>query len=186
MKLFSVRKFRRIYPRLCGLGPPAAAHGSTNFIKRRLLASWSTAQIEPSESISRLLISAVHHRSDGWGGWLRPGAARARARDGASRPSAVAHRSSSFLELRWLVFNEFAPTGSQRRGERDHDSLNRRRAETEPGYGEAARSVLGDGEGGLWWRFGSKDVRQGFLELPSSFSTDQLLWTAENSNLAAT
>jgi hypothetical protein len=43
----------------------------------------------------------------------------------------------------------FAPTGSQRRGELDHANLNRRRAATEPGNGEAAWSVLGDGEGGL-------------------------------------
>jgi hypothetical protein len=53
--------------------------------------------------------------------------------------------------------------------------------------GEAAQPVLGDGEGGLRWSFDSKDVRRGFLELPPSFSTDQLLWTAaENSNLVAT
>jgi hypothetical protein len=58
---------------------------------------------------------------------------------------------------------------------------------TESDNGEAAQPVLGDGEGGLRWSFGSKDVRRGFLELPSSFSTDQLLrTTAENSNLVAT
>jgi hypothetical protein len=57
----------------------------------------------------------------------------------------------------------------------------------ESGNGEAARPVLGDGEGGLWWSFGSKDVHQGFLKLPSSFSTEQLLWTAaKNSNWLAT
>jgi hypothetical protein len=55
------------------------------------------------------------------------------------------------------------------------------------GNGEAARSVLVDGEGGLRWSFDSKDMRQGFLELPSSFSTDQLLLSVvENSNLLAT
>jgi hypothetical protein len=42
----------------------------------------------------------------------------------------------------------------------------------ESGNGEAARPLIGDGEGGLRWSFGSKDVRRGFLELPSSFSTD--------------
>jgi hypothetical protein len=53
----------------------------------------------------------------------------------------------------------------------------------ESGDGEAARPVLGDGEGGLEWSFGSKGVHRGFCELPSSFSTDQLLWTTvENSN----
>jgi hypothetical protein len=91
MKLFSLRKIRRICPRLRGPGPPALAHGSTNFIKCRLLASGSMAQIEPSESVSRLLISVVHHRSDGRGDWLQLGAARAHARNGASRPSVAAH-----------------------------------------------------------------------------------------------
>jgi hypothetical protein len=57
----------------------------------------------------------------------------------------------------------------------------------EPDNSEAARPVLGDGEGGLWWSFSSKDMRQGFLEPPSSFSTDHLLQSAvENSNLVAT
>jgi hypothetical protein len=106
MELFSLRKIRRICPRGSGPGLPASAHGSTDFIKRRSLASGSTAQIEPSEPVSRVLISVIHHQSDGRGGWLRPGAARPHARDGASRPSAVARRSSSFLELRWSVFDE--------------------------------------------------------------------------------
>jgi hypothetical protein len=43
----------------------------------------------------------------------------------------------------------FAPTGSQQRGERLYANLNRRRAATKPGNGEAARPVLADGEGGL-------------------------------------
>jgi hypothetical protein len=43
----------------------------------------------------------------------------------------------------------FAPTGSQRRGERVYANLNQRRAATKPSNGEAARSVLVDGEGGL-------------------------------------
>jgi hypothetical protein len=43
----------------------------------------------------------------------------------------------------------FAPTGSQRQGERVYANINRRRAATEPGNGEAARPVHGGGEGGL-------------------------------------
>jgi hypothetical protein len=43
----------------------------------------------------------------------------------------------------------FAPTGSQRRGERVYANLNRQRAATKPGNSEAARLVLVDGEGGL-------------------------------------
>jgi hypothetical protein len=44
----------------------------------------------------------------------------------------------------------FAPTGSQRRGERVFANLNRQRVTTEPDNNEAARPVLGDGVGGLW------------------------------------
>jgi hypothetical protein len=111
MELFFLRKIHRIRPRGCGPGPLASAHGSTNFIKRRSLTFGLMAQIEPSEPVSQLLISVIHHRSDGRGSWLLPGAARARARGGASRPSAAAHRSSSFLELRWSVFDEVCPDG---------------------------------------------------------------------------
>jgi hypothetical protein len=145
-----------------------------DFIKHQSLATGSTGRIKPSESVSQLLISAVHHRSDGWGGWLWPTAAR--------------HGRERRLARVWVFTSyggrfplRFAPTGSQRWGERDHANLNRQRAATEPGNSEAARPVLGDGEGGLRWSFGSKDMRQGFLELPSSFSTDQLIrTTAEN------
>jgi hypothetical protein len=106
MVLFLLRKIHRICPQHRGLGPPAPAHGSMDFIKCRSLPSRSTAQIDPSEPLFRLLISVVHHRSGSRGGWLWPGAASARARGGASRPSVAAHRSSSFLELLWSVFDE--------------------------------------------------------------------------------
>jgi hypothetical protein len=43
----------------------------------------------------------------------------------------------------------FAPTGSQRGGERDYSNLNWRRAARKPDNGEAAQPVLVDGEGGL-------------------------------------
>jgi hypothetical protein len=106
-------------------------------------------QIETSVPVSRLLISTVHHRSDGRGGWLRPGAAQARAHGDASRPSATAHRSSSFLELRWSVFDEACSYSITATMERDYANLNQRRATMEPDNGEVARPVLGDGEGGL-------------------------------------
>jgi hypothetical protein len=83
MELFSLRKIRRICPRHRGPGPPAPAHRFMNFIKHRPLATGLTAQIDTSESVSRLLILVVHHRSDGRGGWLRPAAARAQAHDGS-------------------------------------------------------------------------------------------------------
>jgi hypothetical protein len=187
MELFSLRKIRRICPQHRGPGPPAPAHGSTDFIKRRPLATRSMAQIKLIESVSQLLISALRHRSDGWDDWVRPGAAPARARSDVSRPSTTAHRSSSFLELRGWFLMRFAPTGSQQWGERVYANLNRQRAAMKPGNGEAARPVLVDGEGGLRWSFNSKDMCQGFLEVPSSFWTDQLLRSAvENLNLVAT
>jgi hypothetical protein len=43
----------------------------------------------------------------------------------------------------------FALTGSRRRGERVYANRNRRRVARMPDNGEAARSVLVDGEGGL-------------------------------------
>jgi hypothetical protein len=43
MELFSLRKIHRICPQHRGPGPPAPAHGSTDFIKRRSLATGSTA-----------------------------------------------------------------------------------------------------------------------------------------------
>jgi hypothetical protein len=79
MELSSLRKIRRICLWGCGPGPLASAHGSTDFIKRQPLPTRSTAQIKPSESVSRLLISAVHHRSDGWDGWLQTRAVWAHA-----------------------------------------------------------------------------------------------------------
>jgi hypothetical protein len=73
----------------------------------------------------------------------------AHARGGVSRLSLAAHRSSSFLELRGRFSMRFAFTGSQLRGECVFANLNRRRATTKPGNGEAAQPVLVDGEGGL-------------------------------------
>jgi hypothetical protein len=108
MKLFSLRKIHRICPRHRRPGPPASAHGSMDFIKHRPLAFGSTTQIKSSELVSRLLISTVHHWSDDW---LRSGVVPARAHGGASRPSAAAHRSTSFLELRWSVFDEVCSYG---------------------------------------------------------------------------
>jgi hypothetical protein len=109
--LFSLREIHRICPRDCGPGPSALAHRSTSFIKHRSLATASMTQIKPSEPLSRLLISPIHHGSDGWGGWLRPGAARARVHGGAPRPSMVAPWSLSFLEPWWSVSDEVCSNG---------------------------------------------------------------------------
>jgi hypothetical protein len=178
MELVSLRKIRRKCPQHSGPGPPALSHGSTDFIKHRPLATGLTARIKPIELVSQLLISTVHCWFDGW---LRPGAA--------------AHRGQAWRLTGVRVFSSyggrfsmrFAPTGSDQWGERVYANLNRRRAATKLGNGEVARPVLVDSVGGLRWSFGSKDVHQGFLKLPSSFSTNQLLWSVvENSNLVAT
>jgi hypothetical protein len=76
--------------------------------------------------------------------------APAHVRGGASQPSAAAHQSSSFLELRWSVFDEVCSYRITAMRERVYANLNRRRAATKPGNGEAAWPVLVDGEGGLW------------------------------------
>jgi hypothetical protein len=44
----------------------------------------------------------------------------------------------------------FAPTESQRQGERVYANFNQRRATMKPGNSEAAWPVLVDGDGGLW------------------------------------
>jgi hypothetical protein len=192
MGLFSLRKIHRICPRHCGPGPPAPAHGSTDFIKCWPLTTGSTARIKPIESASLLGCFDPIWR------WVAIGSSQPMQESPGADPTVEAAgsgRGRCRLTLtaarhgwaRWLtgvrVFSSycgqfsirFAPTGSQRWGERVYANLNRRRAATKPGNGEVARPVLIDGEGGLRWSFGSKDVRQGFLELPSSFSTDGFL-----------
>jgi hypothetical protein len=204
MELFSLRKIRRICPRHRGPGPPAPAHGSTDFIKRWPLATGSTTRIKPIESASLLGCLDPIWR------WVAIGSSRLMQESPGTNPMAEAAGSSRgrrWLVLaaarrgraRWLtgvqVFSSyggrfsirFSPVGSQRWGECVYANLNQWRVATKPDNGEAAWSVLVDGEGGLRWSFGSKDVRQGFLELLSSFSTDQLLRSVvENSNLVAT
>ncbi len=49
-----------------------------------------------------------------------------------------------------LISKQVAPYRITATRERVDANLNRRRAATEPGNGEAARPVLVDGEGGLW------------------------------------
>jgi transposase InsO family protein len=53
MELFFLRKICKICPRHRGPGPPAPAHGSTDFIKHWSLATGSTARIKPIESATR-------------------------------------------------------------------------------------------------------------------------------------
>jgi hypothetical protein len=193
IELFSLRKIRRIYP-------PTPAHGSMDFIKCWPLATGSMARIKPIESASLLGCLDPIWR------WVTIGSSHPMQQSPDADPMASSGRGRRRLALavachgwaRWLTgvrvflsysgrfWIRFAPMGSQRREERVYANLNWQREATKPGNGEVARSVLVDGEGGLRWSFSSKDVCQGFLELPSSFSTDQLLWSvAENMNLVA-
>jgi hypothetical protein len=197
MELFSLRKIRRICPRHCRPGPPAPAHGSTDFIKRWSLATGSTALIKPIKSVSllgcldliwRWLPSALHSRCKSHPAPIRRLRRLASAEGGVGSCSRWLTGVRVFSSYGGLFSIRFAPTGSQWRGERVYANLNLQRAATKPGNGEAARPMLVNGEGGLLqWSFSSKDVRPGFLELPSSFSTDQLLRSAaKNLNLVAT
>jgi hypothetical protein len=203
MELFSLRKIRRICPQHRGPDPPSLAHGSTDFIKLRPLGSGLMARIESSKSVSLLLCLDLIGR------WVAIGSSQPMQESPSVDPTAevagsgrgrrqltlVAVRCGRARRLTGVqVFSSyggrfsmrFAPTKSQRWGERVYANLNRRRATMKPGNGEAARPVLVDDEDSLRWSFSSKDVRQGFLELPSSVSTDQLLRLAvENSNLVS-
>jgi hypothetical protein len=149
MELISLRKIRRICPRSCGPGPLASAHGSTDFIKLCPLAFGSMAQIEPSEPVSRLLISAVHHGpmvEEAGSGRRRRRIALMVARHGRARRLTGVRVFSSYGF--WFLMR-FVPTGSQLQGERDYANLNHWRVATGPSNGEASRPVLGDGEGGI-------------------------------------
>jgi hypothetical protein len=153
MELFSLRKIHRICPQHHGPGRPAPANGSTDFIKRRPLVTGSMAKIKPIESLSRLLISVIHHRSDGWGSWLRPGAAPARAHAARRGRARWLARVRVFSSYGGRFSMSFAPTGSQRWGGRVYANLNRPRAATKLDKWEVARPMLIDGEGGLRWSF---------------------------------
>jgi hypothetical protein len=59
------------------------------------------------------------------------------------------HDGSTKFEFSQATVVTFATTGSRRQGERVYANLNRRRVATEPSNSEVARSMLGDGEGGL-------------------------------------
>jgi hypothetical protein len=124
-------------------------HGTVDFIKCRPLDFGSMAQIKSSESVSRLLISVfiTDPTDEAVGsGRGRHGLVLVAVHHGRARWLTGVRVFSSYggrLSMR------FAPTGSQRRGERDYANLNRWRAATEPSNSEAARPVLGDGEGSL-------------------------------------
>jgi hypothetical protein len=175
----------RICTQDCGPGPPALAHRPTGFIKRRSLATGSMAQIKPSELLFLDLISNVELGADGYDGFVhdssapgKPGAGKCRGwwRWGAPSSPYTASFSKPKAPTRSRQW-EVSVLTTYRDGDRPRIA----------GDGEAARLVLGDGEGGLRWSFGSQDVHRVFLELPSSFSTHQLLWTGrKNSNLVAT
>jgi hypothetical protein len=121
MELFSLRKIRRICPQHRGPGPPVPAHGSTDFIKCQPLATGSTAQIKPIEPVSLLrcldpiwcwvAIGSSQPMQESPGANPTAEAAGSGRVRPVSRPSSVAHRSSSFLELRWSVFDEVCSHG---------------------------------------------------------------------------
>jgi hypothetical protein len=128
VELFSLRKIRRICPQHRGPGPPAPAHGSTNFIKRRSLASGSRLRLNQANWYlsfqSWTFIANPTAEAAGSGrGWRR--LVLTEARHGRARWLAWVRVFSSYggrFSMR------FAPTGSQRRGERVYANLNRQRS----------------------------------------------------------
>jgi hypothetical protein len=202
MELFSLRKIRRLCPQHCGPGPPAPAHGSMDFIKCWSLSTRSMAQIKPIESVSLLRCLDPIRRWVTIGSWqpiwrwVTIGSSQPlQESPGADLMNEAARRGRARWPTGVWVFSiyggwfsiRFALMRSQWWGEHVYANIKWRRAATKPDNSEAAWSVLVDGGGGLQWSFGSTDVRQGFLELPSSFSIDQLLRSvAKNSNLMAT
>jgi hypothetical protein len=145
--LFSLRESHRTCPRDCGPGPPASAHGSTGFIKCRPLATGSTARINPSESLFVDPISTVDLGVDSYDGFVldsstptKSGAGRCCGRRRWGAPSSP--YSASFSKHK-------APTRSRRW---EVSVLTTYRGGDGPwtaGDGEAARLVLGDGEGNI-------------------------------------
>jgi hypothetical protein len=108
--LFSLREIRRIFPWDCEPGPPASAHESTGFIKRRLLATGSMARVKPSELLSQSFITdqTVGVAGSGQG---RRGLALTVAHHGRARRLIGVQ---VFLSHGGQFPMRFAPTGSQR------------------------------------------------------------------------
>jgi hypothetical protein len=164
MQLFSLRKIHRICPRHRGPGPPALAHRSIDFIKRWPLATGSIARIKPIESVSLLgcLDPIWHWVAIGSSQLMQesPGADSTAEAAGCGqvprrRVLVVVRRGLAWRLTRVRVFScydgqfliRFAPTGSQRRGERVYANLNRRRAAMKPDNSEVTWPVLVNGEG---------------------------------------
>jgi hypothetical protein len=166
MELFSLRKIRKICPQHRGPGPPAPAHGSTDFIKRWPLATGSMTQIRPIESVSLLGCLDPIWR------WVAIGSSQPMQESPSTDPMAEAagsgrgrrrlalavarHGRARRLTGVWFFLSyshqfsiRFTPTESQRWRKRVYPNLNRRRVATKPGNGEVARPVLVDVGGGL-------------------------------------
>jgi hypothetical protein len=110
MDLLSLREIRRICPQDCVLGPPALAHGSTTFNKRRSLVIKLTARIKPSKLLSRWFITDPTVEAAGSGRGQR-GLALMAVRHGRARQLIGVQ---VFLSRGGRFPMRFAPTGSQR------------------------------------------------------------------------
>jgi hypothetical protein len=151
--LFSLRESHRICPRDCGPGPPALAHWSTGFIKCRPLATRSTAQIKPSEPLFLDLISTADLLADGYDGFVLVSSGPVKS--GVGRCHSLRRWGAPSSPYAALFSKPKAPTWSRRW---EVSVLTTYRGGDGPrtaGDGEVAQLVLGDGEGGLWWSFGS-------------------------------
>jgi hypothetical protein len=126
------------------MGP---ANESTGLIKRRSLATGSTARIKPSELLLLDLISTADLGADGYDGFVLDSSAPAKSgvgrRHGRRRWGAPSlPYAASFSKLK-------APTRSRRWEVSVLTTYHGRDGPRTAGDGEAAQPVLGDSEGGL-------------------------------------
>jgi hypothetical protein len=155
------------------MGP---VHESMGLIKRWSLATGSTARIKPNILLFLDQISSADLRADGYDGFVLDSSALVKSGVGRRHGQRLwgapsSPYAASFSKPKaptWSKWWEISVLTTYHIGDGPRIA----------GDGDAARLVLGDGEGGLWWSFGSQDMHRGFLELPSSFSTNQLLRTA--------
>jgi hypothetical protein len=83
-------------------------------------------------------------------------------------------------QLRCTKRMRFGPTLSRRQGGPILQTYGEGNGPGRVDDDSVVRSVLGDGEDGLWWCSGFEEQHYSFALLPSSSSFGQLLWTSMN------
>jgi hypothetical protein len=135
------------------VGSMGPAHESTCLIKRRPLATGSTARIKPSKPFFLDLISTTDLGADGYDGFMLDSSAPAKS--GARRCHGRWRWGAPSSPCAGSFFKPKAPTWSRRWEVSILTTYHGGDGPRTAGDGEAARLMLGDGEGGLQWSFGS-------------------------------